>query len=144
MPWTTTNESNVVPKTQRMSLASFPGKSWVTDAIVIDAEDSDVIALAAHVSHKIEGILGIKRKKWLIWLQIIVFRKWRQNYCSPSHTTYWGRCNFWILWSWKKVGCKGDFYVQGSTPSAWKHWKNTWREPKHLWLDDKIHNKVYL
>ena len=37
-------------------------KSGVTDAIVIDAEDTDVIVLAAHVSHKIEGILGIKRK----------------------------------------------------------------------------------
>ena len=29
MPWTTTDEFNVVPKTQRMSLASFPGQSVI-------------------------------------------------------------------------------------------------------------------
>ena len=28
MPWTTTDEFNVVPKTQRMSLASFPGHNF--------------------------------------------------------------------------------------------------------------------
>ena len=28
MPWTTTDEFNVVPKTQRMSLASFPGQVY--------------------------------------------------------------------------------------------------------------------
>ena len=29
MPWTTTDEFNVIPKTQRMSLASFPGHSCI-------------------------------------------------------------------------------------------------------------------
>ena len=28
MPWTTTDEFNVIPKAQRMSLASFPGHLW--------------------------------------------------------------------------------------------------------------------
>ena len=29
MPWTTTDEFNVIPKTQRMTLASFPGQGYV-------------------------------------------------------------------------------------------------------------------
>ena len=85
-------------------------KSGVTDAIVIDAEDTDVIVLAVHVSHKIEGILGIKRKISIFDFKLL---------CSESdakiivplhiHTGGWGRCNFWILWSRKEVGCEGDF-----------------------------------
>eukprot|EP00794_Sanderia_malayensis_P017851 gene17851-19634_t len=31
--------------------------------VVIDAEDTDVLVLAAHVAHKVNGILGLKRKK---------------------------------------------------------------------------------
>ena len=31
--------------------------------VVIDAEDTDVLVLAAHVAHKVNGTLGLKRKK---------------------------------------------------------------------------------
>jgi hypothetical protein len=34
-----------------------------TTVVVIDAEDTDVVVLCAHVAHKIEGVLGLKRKK---------------------------------------------------------------------------------
>ena len=37
-------------------------KNGINDAVVIDAEDTDVIVLAAYVSHQINGQLGIKRK----------------------------------------------------------------------------------
>lgn len=37
--------------------------SGVSDAVVIDAEDTDVIVLASYVAHQIEGTLGLKRKK---------------------------------------------------------------------------------
>ena len=35
----------------------------VTDTVVIDAEDTNVVVLAAKVAHEISGNLGIKRKK---------------------------------------------------------------------------------
>ena len=35
----------------------------VTDTIVIDSEDADVVVLSAKVSHEVEGDLGIRRKK---------------------------------------------------------------------------------
>ena len=38
-------------------------KSKITETVVIDAEDTDVVVLAARVSHQIEGVLGIKRKQ---------------------------------------------------------------------------------
>ena len=34
-----------------------------TTVVVIDAEDTDVVVLCAHVAHKIEGVLCLKRKK---------------------------------------------------------------------------------
>jgi len=34
-----------------------------TTVVVIDAEDTDVVVLCAHVAHTIEGVLGLKRKK---------------------------------------------------------------------------------
>ena len=34
----------------------------VRDIVVIDAEDTDVIDLAAHATHQINGLLGIKRR----------------------------------------------------------------------------------
>ena len=37
-------------------------KSGVSDAVVIDAEDTDVVVLASYVAHQIEGPLGLKRK----------------------------------------------------------------------------------
>ena len=33
------------------------------DAVVIDAEDTDVVVLAAHESLKIHGLVGIRQKK---------------------------------------------------------------------------------
>ena len=38
------------------------GKNEINDAVVIDAEDTDVIVLAAYVAHQINGDLGIKKK----------------------------------------------------------------------------------
>ena len=38
-------------------------KNVINDDVVIDAEDTDVIVLAAYVTHQINGNLGIK-KKW--------------------------------------------------------------------------------
>ena len=38
-------------------------KSGVEDAVVIDAEDTDVMVLAAYVAHQIKGTLCIKRKR---------------------------------------------------------------------------------
>ena len=38
-------------------------KSGVKDTVIIDAEDTDVVALSAKVAHEVEGDLGIKRKK---------------------------------------------------------------------------------
>ena len=38
-------------------------KSGASDVVVIDAEDTDVLVLASHVAHQIEGTLGLKRKK---------------------------------------------------------------------------------
>ena len=38
-------------------------KRNITDTVVIDAEDTDVVILAARVSQEVEGVLGIKRKK---------------------------------------------------------------------------------
>ena len=38
-------------------------KITTTTVVVIDAEDTDVVVLCAHVAHKIEGVLGFKRKK---------------------------------------------------------------------------------
>eukprot|EP00112_Aurelia_sp_Birch-Aquarium-sp1_P023025 Seg6709.2 transcript_id=Seg6709.2/GoldUCD/mRNA.D3Y31 product="hypothetical protein" protein_id=Seg6709.2/GoldUCD/D3Y31 len=38
-------------------------KNDAVTSVVIDAEDTDVLVLAAHVAHKINGILGLKRKK---------------------------------------------------------------------------------
>ena len=35
----------------------------VMDSVVIDAEDTDVVVLSAYVAHKLDGVLGIKRKK---------------------------------------------------------------------------------
>ena len=67
----TSTESKIISEYQCCHIEADTGifhiysqirKSGVTDAIVIDAEDTDVIVVA-HVSHKIEGILGIKRKK---------------------------------------------------------------------------------
>ena len=37
-------------------------KNGINDAVVIDAEDTDVIVLAAYVAHQINGDLGIKKK----------------------------------------------------------------------------------
>ena len=37
-------------------------KSGVSDAVVIDAEDTDVVVLASYVAHQIEGPLGLKKK----------------------------------------------------------------------------------
>ena len=37
-------------------------KSGVSDAVVIDDEDTDVVVLASYVAHQIEGPLGLKRK----------------------------------------------------------------------------------
>ena len=34
----------------------------MTDVVVLDAEDTDVVVLAAHVAQKVEGCLGIRRK----------------------------------------------------------------------------------
>ena len=34
-----------------------------TTVVVIDAEDTNVVVVCAHVAHKIEGVLGLKRKK---------------------------------------------------------------------------------
>ena len=36
-------------------------KSGVSDAVVIDAEDTDVVVLAFYVAHQIEGPLGLKK-----------------------------------------------------------------------------------
>ena len=38
-------------------------KSGVEDAVVIDAEDTDVMVLAVYVAHQIKGTLSIKRKR---------------------------------------------------------------------------------
>ena len=38
-------------------------KNGVQDDVVLDAEDTDVVILAAYVSHQLEGVLGIKRKR---------------------------------------------------------------------------------
>ncbi len=38
-------------------------KSGLKEAVVIDAEDTDVVVLASYVAQQIEGVLGIKRKK---------------------------------------------------------------------------------
>ena len=37
-------------------------KQIVDDAVVIDAEDTDVAILASYVAHQIEEVFGIKRK----------------------------------------------------------------------------------
>ena len=68
----TSTESKIISEYQCCHIETDTGifhiysqirKSGVTDAIVIDAEDTDVIVLSAHGSHKIAGMLGIKRKK---------------------------------------------------------------------------------
>lgn len=41
-------------------------KSGVKYAVVIDAEDTDVLVLVSYVAHQIEGMLGLKRKKSII------------------------------------------------------------------------------
>ncbi len=33
------------------------------ETVVIDAEDTDVVVLSARVSHEVQGLLGIRRKK---------------------------------------------------------------------------------
>ena len=33
------------------------------ETVVIDAEDTDVVVISARVSHEIQGLLGIQRKK---------------------------------------------------------------------------------
>ena len=37
-------------------------KYGIEDAVVIDAEDTDVVVLAAYVAHHVEGNLYLKRK----------------------------------------------------------------------------------
>ena len=37
-------------------------KNGINDAVVIDADDTDVIVLAVHVAHQINGDLGMKKK----------------------------------------------------------------------------------
>ena len=37
-------------------------RSGVSDAVVIDAEDTDVVVLASYVVHQVDGPLGLKRK----------------------------------------------------------------------------------
>ena len=51
MPWTTTDEFNVVPKTQRMSLASFPGHLVRSCVILCDLVWSCVIVCDLVWSH---------------------------------------------------------------------------------------------
>ena len=38
-------------------------KSGILDAVVIDAEDTDVLVLASYRAHQVEGVLGLKRKR---------------------------------------------------------------------------------
>jgi hypothetical protein len=38
-------------------------KSGIKDAAVLDAEDTYVVVLSAYVSHKLDGVPGIKKKK---------------------------------------------------------------------------------
>ena len=38
-------------------------RSRVKDAVVIDAEDTDLLVLVSYVAHEIEGMLGLKERK---------------------------------------------------------------------------------
>jgi len=42
------------------------GKAGITDAVVIDAEDTDVFVLSFYATYKTEGIIAIKQKKDII------------------------------------------------------------------------------
>ena len=40
-------------------------KSKIINTIVLDAEDTDVVVLSAYVAHKLNGVLGIKKNKYI-------------------------------------------------------------------------------
>ena len=42
---------------------SQKGKKNAVNPVEIDTEDKDVLVLAAHVAHKVNGILGLRRKQ---------------------------------------------------------------------------------
>ena len=68
-------------------------KTQVEKAVVIDAEDTGVVVLAAYASHTIKGKLGIRRKG--------MFCRNSPNNCSFT-CQQWCRCGLRILWPWKE------------------------------------------
>ena len=74
-------------------------KSGVSDAVMIDDEDTDVVVLASYVAHQIERPLGLKRKinifDWSALLQKDISRC--HHSISHPHRSW---CSFKFLWSW--------------------------------------------
>eukprot|EP00794_Sanderia_malayensis_P000931 gene931-241_t len=54
---------NLLSQLYILTSTSFTPKQGAVVPVVIDAEDTDFLVLAAHVAHKVNGILGLKRKK---------------------------------------------------------------------------------
>ena len=76
-------------------------KLGIMDPVVLDGEDTDVVALSAKVAHEIEGELGIKRKKANIRLQEALRSQHGQNYNTPA-LPYRRRLHIRLLWPWQE------------------------------------------
>ena len=72
------------------------------ETVVIDAEDTDVVVLSARVSHEIQGLLGIRRKKEVFDCHHLCSAE-MSKIIVQLHCKHRSRCSQWILWTRKDV-----------------------------------------